>query len=266
DLSAYIQDNWKVTSALTLNLGVRWQYLGPYLDKAGITSLFDFATKSIANNVPISQLVQSGYTTQPIVDGYAAIGVKWVTPDKVARWGDLISASKHDFGPRAGFAYTKHATGRTLVLRGGYGLYHFPIPARTFNGMRGNPPLQGSYSFNWNDSAQAPDGLPNYFLRNAPTVIAGVNTANLPELSVAKPPVILPGVAMIALAQDLPTSAAHQWNLTLEGEVMKDTVFRAGIVGTAGRNNESVQRYNANPISNYVWYRNSGQALPTGFY
>ena len=152
------------------------------------------------------------------------------------------------------------------MLRGGYGLYHFPIPARTFNGMRGNPPLQGSYSFNWNDSANAPDALPNYFLRAAPTVIAGVNTANLPELSIAKPPVILPGVAMIALASDLPTSAAHQWNMTLEAEIMKDTVVRAGMVGTAGRNNESVQRYNANPISNYVWYKTSGLPLPTGFY
>jgi len=47
---------------------------------------------------------------------------------------------------------------------------------------------------------------------------------------------------------------------------MKDTVVRAGFVGTAGRNNESVQRYNANPISNYVWYKSSGLPLPTGFY
>ena len=266
DLSAYIQDNWRVTSSLTVNAGVRWQYLGPYLDEKGITSLFDFPTKSIVNNVSLPDLVQSGYTTQPIVDGYSAIGVKWVTPDKLGISHDLVTVSKHDLGPRAGFAYTRHAGGRTVVLRGGYGLYHFPIPARTFNGMRGNPPLQGSYSFNWNDSANAPDALPNYFLRSAPTVIAGVNTANLPELSISKPPVILPGVAMIALSRDLPTSAAHQWNLTLEAEITKDTVARAGFVGTAGRNNESVQRYNANPISNYVWYKNSGLALPVGFY
>ena len=160
DLSAYVQDDWKVTSNLTVNFGVRWQYLGPYLDKAGVTSLFDFPSKSIVNNVPISQIIQNGYTTQPIVDGYSAIGVKWVTPDKVGISNDLVSVSKHDFGPRAGFAYSKHAGSRTLVLRGGYGLYHFPIPARTFNGMRGNPPLQGSYSFNWNDSANAPDAPP----------------------------------------------------------------------------------------------------------
>jgi hypothetical protein len=150
------------------------------------------------------------------------------------------------------------------VLRGGYGLYHFPIPARTFNGMRGNPPLQGSYSFNWNDSANAPDALPNYFLRAAPTVIAGVNPANLPDSVFRSLRVILPGVAMIALSKDLPTSAAHQWNLTLEAEIMKDTVasrlrrHRGG--GTIG-----VQRYNANPIPS-VWYKNSGLALPTGFY
>ena len=266
DLSLYVQDNWKISSRLTVNLGVRWQYNGPYLDKAGVTSLFDFASKSIVNAVPIPQLVQSGYTTQPIVDGYAAVGVKWITPDKLGLPDDLVSLSKHDFGPRAGFAYSRNLGGRIAVVRGGYGLYHFAIPARTFNGMRGNAPLQGSYTYNWNDSAQAPDSLPNYFLRAAPTVIAGVNTANLPELSISRPPVILPGVGMIALSRDLPTSAAHQWNLTFEAEVMKDTVVRAGLIGTAGRNNESVQRYNANPISNYVWYKTSGVPIPTGFY
>lgn len=266
DLSSYVQDNWKVKKNLTINLGVRWQYLSPYLDKKGITSVFDFKTKSIVDNVATSQLVQSGYTTQPIVDGYANIGVRWTTPDKVGLPDSLVTVSKKDFGPRAGFAYSGNVGQRTYVLRGGYGLYHFPIPARTFNGMRGNPPLQGAYSFNWNDSGQAPDGLPNYFLRSKPTVIAGVDTANLKELSIAQPPVILPGVQVIGLSPELPTTRAHQWNMTFETEVMKDTVVRIGLIGTAGRDNESVQRFNANPISNYVWYKNSGLALPTGFY
>src|SRR6266700_5394279 len=234
DLSAYVQDTWKVKHNLTLNFGVRWQYLGPYLDKAGVTSLFDFKSKSIVNNITIPKLVESGYTTQPIADGYAGIGVKWITPDKVGLPNDLVSVSKHDFGPRAGFAYTAHAGSRILVLRGGYGLYHFPIPARTFNGMRGNPPLQGSYSFNWDDSANAPDSLPNYFLRAAPVVIAGVNSASV--LDIKQPPTVLPGVQITGLADNLTTSRAHEWNMTLEAEVMKDTVVRAGFIGTAGRN------------------------------
>jgi hypothetical protein len=264
DLSSYIQDNWKVKSNLTLNFGLRWEYLGPYLDDNGVTSVFDFKTRSLVDKVTLAQLVQTGYTTQPIADGYAGLGVKWTTPDKVGLPDSLITVSKHDFAPRAGFAYTARAGQRTLVLRGGYGLYHFPIPARTFNGMRGNPPLQGSYSYSWNNSAQSPDALPNYFLRAAPTVIAGVNSANV--LDIKQPPTVLPGVQVIGLNKDLPTSKAHQWNLTLEAEVLKDTVVRAGLIGTAGRNIETPEQYNANPISNYVWYAASGQPLPQGFY
>src|SRR5439155_14150209 len=162
DLSAYLQDNWKVSSDLTLNFGVRWEYLGPYLDSNGMTSVWDFASKSLVKNVSIAQLVSSGYTTQPIADGYAGIGVKWTTPDKVGLPDSMVSVSKHDFNPRAGFAYHARLGPRRLVVRGAYGLYHFPIPARTFSELRLNPPLQGSYSYRWNSSAQGPDQLPNY--------------------------------------------------------------------------------------------------------
>ena len=262
--SAYFQDNWKITRDLTLNLGLRWEYLGPYLDSKGMTSVWDFPSKSLVKNVPIAQLVQTGYTTQPIADGYAGIGVKWTTPDKVGLPNDMVSVSKHDFAPRVGFAYNVPIGGRRLVVRGGYGLYNFPIPARTFSELRLNPPLQGSYSFSWNSSAQAPDQLPNYFTRSAPTVISGANSQNV--LDISQPPTVLPGVQITGLANDLATSKAHEWNLVLESEVIKDTVVRVGWIGTAGRNLEMMQLFNRNPVSNYVWYVTTGLPLPTGFY
>src|SRR6185436_10303297 len=129
DESLYIQDNWKARHNLTLNFGLRWEYLGPYLDSNGMTSVWDFPSKSLVKNVSIAQLVKSGYTTQPIADGYAGIGVKWTTPDKVGLPFNMVSVSKHDFAPRAGFAYNTRIGRRDFVLRGGYGLYHFPIPA-----------------------------------------------------------------------------------------------------------------------------------------
>ena len=264
DESAYIQDNWKVRQNLTINLGLRWEYLGPYLDSNGVTSVFDFPSRSLVDNAPISRLVETGYTTQPIADGYAGLGVKWTTPNTVGLPQNLISVSRHDFAPRAGFAYNTRVGRRAFVVRGGYGLYHFPIPARTFSELRLNPPLQGSYSFNWNSAQQAPDGLPNYFLRAAPTVIAGLNSTN--ALDVSQPPTVLPGVQVTGIAPDLPTSKAHEWNMTLESEIFKDTVVRAGWIGTAGRNIEMMQLYNYNPISDYVWYVNSGLPLPTGHY
>ena len=264
DESLYIQDTWKARSDLTVNFGLRWEYLGPYLDKNGMTSVWDFNSKSLVKNVTIARLVQSGYTTQPIADGYAGIGVKWTTPDKVGLPNSLVTASKHDFSPRVGFAYHPTIGGRSLVLRGGYGLYHFPIPARTFSELRLNPPLQGSYSFSWNNSAQAPDLLPNYFTRFPPTVIAGVNSTNV--LDINQPPTVLPGVQITGLATDLPTARAHEWNLVLESEILKNTVARASWIGTAGRNLEMMQLFNTNPISNYVWYATTGEPLPTGFY
>ena len=264
DLSLYVQDNFKLARNFTLNLGVRWQYLGPYVDPNGVTSVFDFASRSLVKNKSVQDLVDNGYTTKPIADGYASIGVKWVTPDKVGLPESLISVSKRDFAPRLGFAWNPKLGGKPFVIRGGFGSYYFPLPARTFSEMRLNPPLQGSYSFSWNNSAQTADGLPNYFLRQAPTVIAGVNSEGV--LNISQPPTVLPGVQITGLAAQQPTSKAYEWNMTAEWEILKDTVVRAGFIGTAGRNVEMMQVFNGNPISNYVWHVNSGQAVPTGFY
>jgi len=120
-----------------------------------------------------------------------------------------------------------------VVLRGGYGLYHFPLPARTFNGMRGNPPLQGSYSYNWNDSANAPDALPNYFLRHAPTVIAGVNSADLPELSCSQHIWLLTGQRRESLNSRLGDlqqriKIISAWHPDSGGDVLLDLLGRGG--------------------------------------
>ena len=71
---------------------------------------------------------------------------------------------------------------------------------------------------------------------------------------------------MTALNPDLPTARAHEFNFTIEHEVVKDTVVRAGFIGTAGRNLEMMELFNRNPVSNYVWYATTGLALPTGKY
>jgi hypothetical protein len=261
DLAGYVQDNWKIRRDLTLNLGVRWEYLGPYIDEHGMTAGWDFASKSLVRNVTIQQLINSGYTTQAIADGYAAAGVKYITPDQAHLPENLVSVSKHDFSPRVGFAYNPHIGRKQLVIRGGYGMYFFPIPARTFSELRLNPPMQGTYRLSWNDAAYTVDGLPNALLRYAPDVITGVNSAN--AIRIAPP---TPGIQMTALNPHLPTAKAHEVNFTIEHEVVRDTVVRAGFVLTAGRDLEMMELFNRNPVSNYVWYVNTGLPLPTGTY
>jgi hypothetical protein len=265
DEALYVQDIWKVNSRLTLNYGLRWEYLGPYTDSKGMTEAFDFNNMALVNDVTPAQLIATNYTTAPIVAAYAAAGVKWETPSQAGMSSDFIKGNKHDFAPRAGFAYHTRLFGKNVVMRGGYGLYHFPVPARTFSELRLDPPLQGSYSLNFNSSAQAPDGQSNYFLRAAPTIIAGLNSGNN-VLDITQPPTVTPGITITALSPDLPSSKAHQWNYTLEAEIMKDTVARVSWIGTAGRNIEAMYISNQNPVSNYVWYVTSGQPLPQGYY
>ncbi len=88
--SGYLQDDWKLTRNLTLNLGVRYEYDSPAIDPTNRMATFDFA---------------AGKTVQVGTNGFPRSGTR---------------AKKDDFAPRVGFAWSP--AGHT-VIRGGYGLY-----------------------------------------------------------------------------------------------------------------------------------------------
>jgi hypothetical protein len=121
--SAYFQDDWKVTSKLTLSPGLRYELPGGLTERYNRSVAgFDFtAANPIAPQVlanyaanPIAQIPASQFT----VDGgltYAGVGgtprALWATP-------------KTDFMPRIGFAYDLDSK---TVLRGGYGIFDVPV-------------------------------------------------------------------------------------------------------------------------------------------
>jgi hypothetical protein len=93
---AYVQDDYKVTPSLTLNLGIRYDYFQPWKEIRDHWASFDLASEQIvyARNAPSS------------VGGRAL------------RFGD-----GNNFGPRFGFAWRPRRS-QDLVLRGGYGIYY----------------------------------------------------------------------------------------------------------------------------------------------
>lgn len=260
----YAQDNWRLTSRLTLNLGLRYEYFQPLIDQNGSNAGFDFANHAIVRTASNSQLIQQGATTQAFVDAYQALGVKFETTRQAGLPSDLVKVSQRNFNPRLGLAYDVRVGKRSFVLRGGYGEYHFPLETRLFNAMRNNPPLQGTVTYNINSAALTPDGLPNLGLRSVPTVIAGTNSA-VNAISPNAVTTIARGIGVTAFAPNLYTSLAREWNATFETEILRNTLFRVAYVGTAGRHLDQDIQYNGAPNANpYVWYATSGLPMPTG--
>jgi hypothetical protein len=93
EYNTYIQDDWKVSDRLTLNLGLRYEYDTPATEVANRMTNFDVVT---------GKLLIAGFNTD------AATGV---------------SLSKLNFAPRFGFAYRLR---QGTVLRGGYGIFYNP--------------------------------------------------------------------------------------------------------------------------------------------
>jgi hypothetical protein len=111
DWAAYIQDDWKVTQSLTLNLGLRYELPMHYPQRevAGRMLQFD---------------IESGLPT-PVGGG------KYSTQSGVP-------TDKNNWGPRVGFAYR---LGNATVIRSAYGVFYSLIPVHIGASLASNPPL-----------------------------------------------------------------------------------------------------------------------------
>ena len=96
-LDWFIHDNWQVNSALSVNFGVRFSYLGPLGDKKHEITTF----------VPGKGIVGPG-----------------------SGLDTLYHRDLNNYAPRVGFAWTPFK-GKATVLRGGYGIY-YDVPAVAF--------------------------------------------------------------------------------------------------------------------------------------
>jgi hypothetical protein len=107
--SLFVQDDWKVTPHLTLNLGLRYDYFSPTTEKDNRQANFDYATGTI------------------VVAGQGGASAS------------LVKGDKANFAPRVGFAWTPTSSGNT-VIRGAYGIFFSGQEIRTA------APLQLAYN------------------------------------------------------------------------------------------------------------------------
>ena len=144
DFSAFFQDDWKITSRLILNLGLRYDYFGPTTETDGHFVGFDPskavttpllipglgtncpADPSTCGSIVTGGFVQAGNGNLP---GYPKVG------------NGLVNPNYKNFGPRIGFAYQATNSGK-VVVRGGYGIFYDRPNMRLYNLQLFNMPYE----------------------------------------------------------------------------------------------------------------------------
>ncbi len=124
----FVLDNWKATSKLTLNLGLRYDITMPRTDRYNRQNWFDPNVTSPLNGGSLSYTDQfNGPTTLQLHGGEVFASPSQRT-NYVTDW--------HDFQPRLGFAYQ---FAPKMVVRGGYGMYY----GQSRSGVTGVVPYGG---------------------------------------------------------------------------------------------------------------------------
>jgi outer membrane receptor protein involved in Fe transport len=247
DFSAFFQDDWKVNSRLTLNLGLRYDYFGPTTETDGHFVGFDPskgttiplaipglglncpATLSTCGSVVTGGFVQAGNGNLP---GFPKVS------------NGLVDADYKNFGPRLGFAYQMTSTGK-LVLRGGYGIFYDRPNMRLYNSQLFNMPYEmlatALATPNENPFVQVPQ--PSAFplnLSNTTIFPFGGYPAFLPvtELTKTGPVTIstpVPSTGIYPDLKDWNIPYVQTANLGVQWSFLNNWLLDVGYVGTLGR-------------------------------
>lgn len=243
--AAYVQDNWRATSRLTLNLGLRWDGI-PHTYEANHLSSNFYPNLYNTSNMPTWDTaghICSGPTdpgcaaispgvvasTNPAFAGYSfylnGIGVGGVNGIPKG----LVNNSWNNWGPRIGFAYDLTGAGKT-VIRGGYGLMYERI--------------QGNDMYN---GAVNPPGDPNPTLNGVSLDNPGLNLGTGNVISAANLPILPLGVT--GIATNYPPPRSSQFSAGVQQAIGPNAVLSVAYVGSRGRHENYYQAVNLPPLA-----------------
>jgi hypothetical protein len=197
----FVQDDWRVSNNLTLNLGLAWALVTPETEAQNRQANFDFAT---------GKLLVAG--SSPAVAGCAIC----VATD--ARVGIVLD--KTAFEPRIGIAW-KPMGSQNTAIRLGYAIFHDSSWNQGAQGLWENPPyLAESDNFN---------GL--CLFQKIGTPGCGIQTAFLPAITTPETPPTFPGTLQ---SQNLnfKQGRVQQFNANVERQLPGNIVLTAGYAGS----------------------------------
>ena len=215
DYSLFLQDDWKLSQRLTLNLGLRYELDLPPYETRGALATFDPALYR-----PRMEVDTTGNPVGPPAGGFVQAGnvIPQYDLADVPNVGKRVftGIDPNNFGPRVGFAYTPFGSGR-LTLRGGYGVFYSrPAATHILNTINAPP----TYAISRRgapvplDDPFSPLPSQDQFPRFVPDILLSSST----------------------FERRLRTPYFQQYNASLQYALSPDLLLEAAYVGTRGRN------------------------------
>lgn len=215
--SWYVQDDWKITRNLTLNLGIRWDYQTPWTDRYNHLAYFD-------RGFPDPLTGRNGLLRFASADGNPRT---YNDPDT------------NNYAPRAGIAW--RLTERTAI-RAGYGLFYSP-------GGGGIGAATAGYGAGWSTATSVYLGQPPAAPNTPPE---GASVANAFQAGFLKSPDNGVGTGISTHTRDWPVPYNQQWNFNVQRMLRGNILAEAAYIGNRGRRlwrNYTISAPNADYLS-----------------
>jgi hypothetical protein len=200
----YIQDDYKITSRLTLNLGLRWEYEAPRVEAKNRVANFNFTDTA---TLPNGTTVRGGLMF-PGVNGVPR-----------GNW----NSNNKNFAPRFGLAYSLNDS---TVLRGGYGIFYSNSWG---NGRNNNALPQTGFVCSTAAASSLDNGLTPYATLSNPFPngfcnASGSSAGLLTNL----------GQPLFMLNRNAPQPYIQTWNFNIQRRLPGDAVVEAAYSGSRG--------------------------------
>ncbi len=226
---AFVQDNFKLSRTLTLDIGIRYEYTSPWQDRFNNLAYFSPSTPDAVTGRP-GALLFVGKNNR-----------------------GQTNSNPHDFGPRAGLAW--QFTKRT-VFRAGYGRFYA-------QGNRGVGAVSSELGQGFQTSTSVYLGQPSATPFAPPP---GASFANPFVTGFNVPPSNLVGASITTITRNALTPVQHQWTASLQHQLAASLLIEAAYTGSRGEHLWQDTPLNAVNPSNLALGSALAQQVPNPFY
>ena len=201
----YFEDDWRVDPTLTLNLGIRYDYDAPWIERH---NRFTDWTSTAQSPLQVSGL-------PPLRGGLEFPGTNGLSRSE-------FNPFRKEIAPRIGFAFS---VSPKTVLRGGYGVFFAPLDGAGFNGLA-VPNTGFSASTPWIstlDGVTPLNTLSNPFPQGF-VLPTGSSQGLATQL----------GQGVVGMDRHRPVSYAEEWNLDIQRSLPGNVLFDIAYAGSHG--------------------------------